>query len=162
MFSFLIFLYSALGGVVITWISLEMCQWKVDKSRGLFGEMVCTQGETTLMGFFAQVLAFIPFSAWPYEIHEYTVNFLCIVNLFLLVFGLFWKQSESIFSMFWFHQNQRILQLILMPSENISCGFFISICFVANSGESALAWFLREIAWGVVFFTGVILLWGDL
>lgn len=30
-----------------------------------------------------------------------------------------------------------------MLSQNTSCVFFLSICFVANSGESALVYFLR-------------------
>lgn len=40
-----------------------------------------------------------------------------------------------------------------MLSENISCDFFLSICFVANSGESALTCFFeRNFLWSGVFY----------
>lgn len=40
-----------------------------------------------------------------------------------------------------------------MLSDNISRGFLLSICFVTNPGESALAWFFeRNFMWDGVFY----------
>lgn len=138
-----------------------MDQWKVDKSRHLFGDMVYTpKGETNAMFIFWPHSCFYTFfylSIWNPLINSYFYEYCkpfsaCLWSLLKAKWTYFQHVLISSKS-----ENNSVLKL----SENISCGFFLSICFVANSGESALACFLREISCGVVFFTDVILLWGN-
>lgn len=82
------------------------------------------------------------------------------------------KPKEPVFSMFWLHQNQGLLQVVLgyciwtfmmciwivtqnshfsYLSESIFCGFFLTICFAVNPGVSGLACFWDKFPVGWCF-----------
>lgn len=119
-----------------------------------------------MMFIFSQVLAFLPFSVCPFDMYKYMFVNLSTVDIFLLVFGLFWKHvliasnpgtTAGSFGILYMHFNDVYMKpnLILFLQEKLSestfCSFFLSMCLSVNPGESGLACFERSSLWDYVF-----------